>query len=149
MRSVRLFLHSAGIILCITALAKFIESSGHEAILQVRDPLIGIRFQWLLCIVALLEIAVALVCFLGKRPALSSGITAWLATVFGAYRSGLAMVGWRKPCGCMGNLTDALHISSQTANTATIMLLSYLLIGSYATLFWLQWQKRSFVGVNG
>jgi cbb3-type cytochrome oxidase subunit 3 len=42
----------------------------------------------------------------------------------------------------MGNLADALHIPPQIADTAMKIILAYLLIGSYATLFWLWRQKR-------
>jgi cbb3-type cytochrome oxidase subunit 3 len=41
----------------------------------------------------------------------------------------------------LGNLTDALHIPPQAADTAMKIILAYLLIGSYATLFWL-WRQR-------
>jgi hypothetical protein len=41
----------------------------------------------------------------------------------------------------MGYFTDALHIPPQTADTVMKIILAYLLIGSYATLFWL-WQQR-------
>jgi hypothetical protein len=49
---------------------------------------------------------------------------------------------YHKPCPCLGNLTDALHISPQTDNPLVKIILGYLLIGSYTTLFWLWWQIR-------
>jgi hypothetical protein len=42
----------------------------------------------------------------------------------------------------MGNLTDALHISPQVADTAIKIILVYLLLGSYAALFWLWLQRK-------
>jgi cbb3-type cytochrome oxidase subunit 3 len=36
---------------------------------------------------------------------------------------------------------DALHIPPQTADTAMKIILAYLLLGSYAMLFWL-WRQR-------
>jgi hypothetical protein len=51
-------------------------------------------------------------------------------------------MGYHKPCNCLGNLTDALHIPLQTADTAMKIVLGYLLIGSYAILFWLWRQRR-------
>jgi hypothetical protein len=66
---------------------------------------------------------------------------AWLSTSFLIYRFGLVWAGYHKPCPCLGNLTDALHIPPQTADTAMKIILAYLLIGSYATLFWLWRQK--------
>ena len=50
-------------------------------------------------------------------------------------------MGWHKPCGCLGNLTDALGISPETADTVAKVLLAYLLIGSYALLVW-EWRKH-------
>jgi hypothetical protein len=57
------------------------------------------------------------------------------------YRLGLWWMDWKKPCSCLGNLTDALHISPQTADNITKVLLAYLLIGSYGLLLW-QWKQR-------
>jgi len=42
----------------------------------------------------------------------------------------------------VGNLTDALHIPPQAADIAMKIILAYLFVGSYATLFWLWRQKR-------
>jgi hypothetical protein len=43
---------------------------------------------------------------------------------------------------CLGNLTYALNISPQKADTAMKIILAYLLIGSYASLSWLWRQRR-------
>jgi hypothetical protein len=47
---------------------------------------------------------------------------------------------WHRPCNCLGNLTDALHISPQTADNIMKLLLAYLLIGSYGLMFW-RWKQ--------
>ncbi|HEY2330223.1 MAG TPA: hypothetical protein VGI63_10475 [Verrucomicrobiae bacterium] len=133
-------------ILLLTAAAKLVSSFGHGTILQTRDPLTGLQFQDLFRIVAGIEIAIALVCFFSKRIWIPAGLVAWLATSFLIYRIGLVLVGYHRPCSCMGNLTDALHIPPQTADTAMKIILAYLLIGSYATLFWLWRQKRKAMG---
>jgi hypothetical protein len=142
MRSARYFLYSATLVLSLTAAAKLISSFGHGTILQTRDPLTGLQFQDLFRIVGGIETVVALVCIFSKRTWLPAGLVAWLATTFLAYRIGLVAVGYHRPCSCMGNLTDALHIPPQTADTAMKIILAYLLIGSYATLFWLWRQPR-------
>lgn len=51
-------------------------------------------------------------------------------------------LGYRKPCGCLGSLTQALDISEQVADSCMKVALCYLLVGSYATLFWLLNQAR-------
>jgi hypothetical protein len=50
-------------------------------------------------------------------------------------------MGWHRACNCLGNFTDAIHVSPQIADNVMKGVLAYLLIGSYATLFWL-WRQR-------
>jgi hypothetical protein len=140
MKIARLFLYSTGAILLLTALAKLISSFGHESIFQTRDPLIALPFRNLFLIASGIELAVAVICLFSKRISLAAGFVAWLATSLGAYRLGLWKIGWHKPCNCLGSLTDAIHISPQTADAAMKIILAYLLVGSYATLFW-HWRQ--------
>jgi hypothetical protein len=92
--------------------------------------------------VGVMELVVAMLCFFSRSIQLAVSCVAWLATNFLLYRFGFAWMGYHKPCSCLGNLTDALHIPPQTADTAMKIILAYLLIGSYATLFWLWRQRR-------
>jgi hypothetical protein len=145
MKIFKTFIFSAAVILLLTAAAKLISSFGHGTILQTRDPLTGFQFQDLFRISSSIEAVVALVCIFSKRILFPTGLVAWLATSFLTYRIGLVAVGYQRPCSCMGNLTDALHIRPQAADIAMKIILAYLLIGSYATLFWLWRQKRKAV----
>jgi hypothetical protein len=139
------FRYSAGLLLLFTAIAKIVSACGSARILQTPDPVLSIPFQDLFWIVGSLELLVAFFCLWGKRLALPIGLVAWLATNFLAYRIALVTVDWHKPCSCLGNLTDALHISPQTADTAMKIILAYLLMGSYATLFWI-WRQPKMAG---
>ena len=47
---------------------------------------------------------------------------------------GLWYLGWQRPCSCLGNLTDTLHISPHVADVAMKIVLAYLLVGSYGGL---------------
>lgn len=138
-------IYFSGILLAITGLAKLISSFGSAYILQNPDPLLSISFRYVFWIVGAFELAVALVCFFSKCMGLRSVLVAWLATSFLVYRLGLVLVDYHKACSCLGNLTDALHISPQTADTAMKIILAYLLIGSYGTLFWLWRQRKTMV----
>jgi hypothetical protein len=142
MKIARWFIYSAASVLLLTAVAKFISSAGSARILLEHDPVTDFQFNNLFRVVGSIEIAVALACIFSKRIWLPAGLLAWLATAFVAYRLGLVWLGYQRPCHCLGNLTDALHIPPQTADTAMKIILAYLLIGSYATLFWLWRQKR-------
>jgi hypothetical protein len=142
MKIARWFLCSAAVVLLVTAISKLISSFGHGAILHTNDPLAGLQFQDLFRIVGGIEVAVALACIFCRRLWFSGSLLAWLAACFLGYRIALILLHYNRPCSCMGNLTDALHISPQTADTAMKIILAYLLIGSYTALFWLWRQKR-------
>ena len=139
----RKFVLSAGVILAFTGIAKAWSGLGNSKFLAVIDPIFGIKFGQLMLVVGAAEIVIALVCFLSKRQTLALGLVGWISTSFVVYRLGLWWMDWHRPCSCLGNLTDALHISPQTADNIMKVLLAYLLIGSYGLLIW-QWKlKRS------
>jgi len=140
-RIIRLFIYSAGVLLLATAVAKLVSASGSAHVLQNSDPIFSISFRDVFRIVGTLELIVAIVCLLGRRMGLQIGLVACLSTNFVLYRFFLFWIGWHKPCPCLGNLTDALHIPPQIADMTMKIILAYLLIGSYATLFWL-WRQR-------
>jgi hypothetical protein len=137
----RLFLYVVGALLLATAGAKLVSSFGGARVLSNSDPITRLTFRNEFRLVGAVELAAALFCFFGKGIKLQTGLVAWLATTFVAYRLDLYWIGYRKPCACLGNLTDALHITPQTADTAMKIVLAYLLIGGYATLFWL-WRQN-------
>ena len=128
------FLRAVALILAITATAKLFSGvSGVGGLLREYDPLLGLRFANLLYIAATLELGVAAICLF--RPAVDGLVAvAWLSTVFLVYRVGLWWTGWQKPCNCLGNLTDALHISPQLADNVMKGLLAFMFIGSVSLL---------------
>jgi hypothetical protein len=91
--------------------------------------------------VGLAEVVIAVIClYPGVNQRLKLGLVAWLATNFLAYRIGLWAVDWHHPCRCMGSLAGALRISDQAADSIMKVMLAYLLVVSYAILFW-QWRR--------
>jgi hypothetical protein len=138
----KIFSFSAGLILIIAGSGKIISAMGHVAILNRDDPVFSIQFGHLMVVVGLLELLIGSICFFCKWQVVGYVATAWLVTCILVYRIGLMWIGWHQPCQCLGNFADALHISSQTADTIMKIILAYLLIGSYGSLFWL-WQQRN------
>lgn len=128
------FLLSAGIILAVTALAKIVSAFGDAAILRTDDQLLGIPLRVLLLIVALIEGFIAVLCFLPTRRLFQVEFIAWLTSLFALYRLGLVWIGYEKPCNCLGNLTDALHVSPVYADYVMKSALIFLLVGSYSIL---------------
>lgn len=135
------FSFTAGMILAFTGTAKLWSAIGNARILNSYDPILVFQFKHLMIAAGVLELVVAGLCLFGKSKILPPILIAWLATILLAYRIEMWLIGWQRPCPCLGNLTDALHIPPQTADMVMKIILGYLLIGSYATLFWL-WRQR-------
>jgi len=135
----RPFLFGSGVVLAVTGLAKLWSGLGDSAFLKLVDPIIGLNFGHLMLAVGVVEIVVALLCLLGRWQLLALSLIAWLSSSFLIYRVGLWWMGWKKPCSCLGNLTDALGIAPATADSIMKIVLACLLLGSYWLLFQ-QWR---------
>jgi hypothetical protein len=136
---IKYFLWTAGGLLLITGFAKVVSSFGAGQILKSKDPLTGLGFGGLMFSVGVVELAVAGMCLWRSQRRLATRLVAWLATIFLAYRFDLHLTGWRRPCPCLGNLTDVIHISPELADNIMRGVLFYLLVGSYAAWLW-QWR---------
>lgn len=140
------FVFSFGLVLFITGIAKILSSFGSSKFLTTPDPIIGIAFSHLMMVAGLLELGIAFICWrcscLTKNIRLATFLVAWLSTMFLGYRLGMWWIHWKRPCNCLGNLTDALHIPPKVADVIMEIVLAYLLIASYATLFWLWKQQK-------
>jgi hypothetical protein len=128
-------------LLLLTSVAKIISATGGQKILQALDPVTHLYFRHEFIAVGFVEMAIALICFFSNKIVSSTLLMAWLATNFMVYRVGLVILGYHKPCTCLGNFTDRVHIPPETADTLMKIILAYLLLGSYASLFWL-WRQR-------
>ena len=110
------FLLSAGVVLSITGVAKAVSAIGPARALDVADPVVGLPLRQLLLLVGLLELLVGFFCLFTNKRQFSILSLAWISSGFLVYRIGLWIIGWHKPCSCMGSLTEMLHISPQTAD---------------------------------
>ena len=134
------FVTSVAAILSITGIAKLWSAFGSTKLLSVADPIFGIEFGKLMLVVGVSEIVISLACILSKRQTLALGVVAWMSTMFLVYRLGLWWIDRNPLCSCLGNLTDAIHISPQAADNVMKVVLAYLLAGSYGLLIW-QWRR--------
>ena len=139
-RLIPYFFRSASVLLIITGAAKIISGFGSAKILDQSDPVFGFSMRDLFWIVGIMEAGVALACAFCRSIGLRAALVAWLASSFVLYRLALIWVGYQKPCSCLGNLTDALHISPQAADIGLKVVLAYFLVGGYGTLAWL-WMR--------
>jgi len=142
------FVKSAGAILLLTGAAKVVSSLGQAKVLALQDPILGLSFGKLMLVVGLVELVIAVLCLLpSASPQVKLGLVTWVATSFLAYRIGLWAVDWHRPCGCMGALAGALHLSDQMADNVMKALLVYLLTGSYLLLY-IRWRRTRPIGVT-
>jgi len=133
------FIRSAVAILAVFGTAKIWSAFGGTKVLAAIDPITQMQFGHLMFVVGVAELGVAGVCLFSKSQKVSLALVAWLSTAFLTYRLGLWWIGWARPCSCMGNLTDSLHLSPETADIIVKATLTYLLTGSYGLLFWRRW----------
>jgi len=129
----------------ITAMAKVIASGSAAEVLHTLDPVFGVSFNNLILAAGILEFIIACMCIFGNRMTIRAGLLAILSTNLLFYRFGLYVVGYHRPCICMGTFTASLHISEHTADAIMKVFLAYMFIGSYAILFWHWRQKRETV----
>lgn len=131
---VRWFNFSAGAILLFTGVAKVVSASGSARALDSFDPIFAISLRHLLLSVGLLELAVSAICLLSGRIKLALYLVAWLAANFLFYHAGFWLMGWSQPCNCLGNVTDAIHLSSEVAGTVAEVISIYLFAGSVGSI---------------
>lgn len=144
----RCFLRSVGAMLLLTAVAKLVSGMGNSRSLLLPDPILVMRFRYVLLAAAAVELGVGLVCIAHWRTRLQAAAVAWLASCLLIYRMGLAWIDYRIPCSCLGNLTDALHISPKTADFCMKVVLAYMLCGSCGILL-LQARRRLGTRIQG
>jgi len=138
-----LFFLSVGCLLLLTALSKFISRFGTARILQASDPIFGFQYEYLFEIAGVFELGVAAICILSKDVVLRGALVLWLSTLFLVYRLGLSVRGIQH-CPCLGNLTEKLHLSLNTADTIMKCILGYMLVGSAIILITSKkkWSRR-------
>ena len=138
-----IYSRTVAIILIITGLAKIAAVTGEGMIFNHLDPVFGIAISKLLVVAGIIELAIGIILCISKSMIVKAFLTAWLSALLLLYRMGLWMIGWRSPCSCLGNITDAIHISPNTADNIMKSVLAYLLIGSYGILFHYWWKNRN------
>src|SRR6185312_14062433 len=97
---IRLYIRCAAILLIVTGLLKIFSAIGNATVLQTLDPVLHFSFRGVLISAGAVEIAIGTICLLRGQTPLCSGLIAWVATMFCAYRFCLMLSGYQKPCPC-------------------------------------------------
>jgi len=140
----KLVIFLSGLLLLITGASKVWSGFGTSKALTAEEPVTGLTFRYLFFATGAVEIVVGSVSCFGRHLKFSARAIAWLATNFLIYRIYIAWQGYIGPCSCLGSLTEAIHMSPALADTIMKWVLGFLVVSSYATVFWLWWEgKRS------
>ena len=148
MKTFRGFILTSGLLLMVAATAKLISAFGSSKILEGTDPVLLISFRYVFILAGAIEVGIGTICLFGRRIWLQLWLLAWFSTICLIYRFYLKIEGYYPACKCLGlgEFTTAIHISQKFADVIMKVVLGYLLIGSYATLFWLWRQHRKAEG---
>jgi hypothetical protein len=125
---------SSGILLGITGLIKVLSSFGSVPLLLEFDPVFELRNSVFYQVTGCLEIFICILLLSKCAGFVKALILLSLCTCFSLYRFGLAWMGVRKACPCLGNLTGWLGMSPHAAHVLATVILVYLSVGSVAFL---------------
>lgn len=140
LRLVKSFVKSAGFILLLEALSRFLIALGSASFLSLPDSSIGIPLRYAVLIVGTIELLVASICLFGQRIHFQISWLAWLATNYVVFQIGLFWMHCHPQATSIGSLTDPLHLSRGFYGWITALLPIYLVLGSYTSLIGL-WSR--------
>lgn len=125
---VRFLLSTAATILIITGLIKVFSSLGSAGMLQVRDPVFGIQFGFLMPLVGVTEMAIGTAVLLCRNGMVASVLILWISIEFVAYRFFSAELRPGSYCPCLGSLGEYMGLSQAQATHAALVICIILLI---------------------
>lgn len=144
MKLIRSFIYSAGAILLVAALERFLIATGNaQHVLSQPDPILGIPLRYAVVIVGVLELIVAVICLFGRQVGTRIGWLVWFSTNFIIFRVGLIWEHSQPQGACWGTLTDPLNLSSGTTRLVMKLVPIYLVLGSFAALIWVRFSKEA------
>jgi hypothetical protein len=140
----RLFNISAGVIFLVTGIAKVLSVFGNTQDLVLLDPIFGIEFRKVMLSVGLAEIILAIICLRQSKQMVALSLTAWMSVNYLLYHIGAHVLHWRRPCICMGYLSEGLHLPPWFSEWLSEALVLYLFACSCYLLF-CNWRKRKVI----
>lgn len=126
-----MFVKSAGFVLLMAALSRFLIALEPVPFLLLPDPALGIPLRYSLLVAGGIELLFALICLFGKNIYFQTGWLVWLATNYVVFQIGLFWMHCHPQATCVGSLTDPLHLSRGFYGWITTLLRIYLVLGSY------------------
>ncbi len=132
-RFYNVFLKFAGLILISSATVKIITSLQETRVLSVPSPIFPLTFRQLYGLSSFIELIIGVFLLYKNYRPFKIVILTWIAGVFSVYRLWLYIIGYKGPCGCLGNAYLWLGINNSVQksieNSAFIYLLFCTLLG--------------------
>ena len=116
-----LVFRGVALFLALTGAIKVVSCLTETKLLATSDPLLQIlTVRQVLFVAALLEILVARRIWSNQHDGERAWLTLWLSSIFVVYRVGLAAIGYRGRCSCLGNVADWLPGAARWVNPAMV-----------------------------
>jgi hypothetical protein len=117
----------AGVVLAFVGTAEIISSFGSSESLDIKDPIFGLGFRWLMGATAIIHLTLSFLILFTKRKLLGLGLTIWIVGNFLVYRIGLWTMGWMHSSGFN---FDGIGISLKATDVITVWIALFLLAAS-------------------
>lgn len=145
MKWIRYFILTAGVILLVAALTRFLIAADDAQVSSLPDPMLGIPLRYAVLGVGAFELVVALICLFGKRVGFQIGWLAWLGTNYIVFCFGLVWQHCSPQGTCIGGLTDPLRIYHGTTGYVLEFMPFGLLLGGLAAAasLWFSGEART------
>ena len=133
---------AAGVLFVVVGLAKVASVFGGAELLGKPDPVFGFMWRELMVVAGLVEIAVGLVCLLGKSRLFRAGSLLFLGSGLLMYRGMYWGAGAEGACPCWGGLLEQVRTDHGKENWMAASILVYILLAGFAGVGTLGFGKR-------
>ncbi len=131
----KLFIFSAQSILVVTGAAKVFSATGDASILNIPDPVFGLKYAVLMFVVGLTEILASISLFVIKPLWIRYSVIFCFGFGFFLYNLSLSINRLDQWCPCLGTLTDRLRLNPTLIHRALGAVVLYLILGSLIGIF--------------
>ena len=133
---------ASGLLFVVVGLAKVASVFGEAELLGKPDPVFGFMWRELMVVAGLVEIAVGMVCLLGKSRLFRAGSLLFLGSGLLLYRGMYWGAGAKEPCPCWGGLLEWVGMDRGEGNWMATSVLVYTLLAGFAGVGTLGFGKR-------
>jgi hypothetical protein len=132
----RIFIGIVCAVLILTAMLKLLSLRSDARVMDAADPILGIKNRYLMWFAALFELYIAGILLIGRRPQAKLKLISATGFTFSAYRVGLAVVGFKGYCACLGEFADNIPVKASTLSLGLWLFVMFMLLGGLS-LLWL------------